>query len=77
MSGFYSGDKNEQFERAKQKFSKISTLNQIIDDDSQLSKDEKINALVMIAKGLIDEQDKYEKAIDLKDEKIKQVNEEI
>ena len=39
--------------------------------------DEKINALVLIAKNLIEEQTKFEKTMALKEEKEKQMTEEI
>ena len=32
MSGFSTSDVNEQFERAKKKYHKMTMLNQIIDD---------------------------------------------
>jgi hypothetical protein len=63
MSGLCTTDTNTQFERAKKKYAKVSLLNKIIDDDTTMSRDDKINALIMIAKSLIDEQSEYEKAI--------------
>lgn len=54
MSGLCTTDTNIQFERAKKKYAKMTALNQIIDDTTPMNKDDKINALVMIARNLID-----------------------
>ena len=77
MSGVCQNDLKVQFERAKKKYQKVYALNQIIDDDTQMSKEEKINAVVLIAKNLVNEQSKYEKEIKLREEREKQLSQEI
>lgn len=54
MSAISNTGLTTQLERAKKKYGKVTMLNQIIDGEVQMSQENKINALVLIARELLE-----------------------
>ena len=73
MTALSDTDLNPSLQRAKKKHQKMTIINEILDDHTQLTPQNKVNSLILIVRELMNEQSQLEKALALKEEREKEL----